>query len=375
MPDRLEERDFLTKRLLAGYSVLMLAMRRTGKTFLCRLIEADANTYHAAYCDLEGCDDEKAAFMELCGAIEPQLSARTLAKDRLRTMFRRVLGGQVDSATFKELLLRTDWRDALLNLLSVLDEDEKPWIIMLDELPLFVMKLLRADTDRAANFLLQLRAYRQKFKNVRWLMTGSVGLDVIARREKLGGSLNDLERFDLKPLSPDAAFRLIERRNSEGKCPWPFTIERTDFDVLVKRLNWLSPFYVERLAYVMQPTGPGRRATADDVDRAFAALLAHGNRGLFTAWSEHIDNNFVSPDRQRLRALLSHLSASEQGEMRDTLLAVIGRLQPPGTRANLRDALDLLISDGYLEEADQRCRFRSGLLREWWARWERDDDA
>lgn len=375
MPDRLDEREFLKKRLLAGFSVLMLAMRRTGKTYLCRMIEADAKAYHAAYCDLEGCDDEKAAFMELCGAIEPQLNARTLAKDRLRVMFRRVLGGQVDSGTFKELLLRTDWRDALVNLLSVLDEDEKPWIIMLDEAPLFVMKLLRADKDRAANFLLQLRAYRQKFKNVRWLMTGSVGLDVIARREKLGGSLNDLERFDLLPLSPDAAFRLIERRNSEGKCPSPFTIERTEFDRMVNRLNWLSPFYVERLAYVMRPTGPGGRATSDDVDRAFAALLAHGNRGLFTPWSEHIDNNFDSPERERLRALLSCLSASERGEMRDTLLAVIGRLQPPGTRANLRDALDLLISDGYLEEVDQRCRFRAGLLREWWARWERDDDA
>jgi hypothetical protein len=42
MPKRLEERGHLTHRLMAGYSVLMLAMRRTGKTWICRRIEEDA---------------------------------------------------------------------------------------------------------------------------------------------------------------------------------------------------------------------------------------------------------------------------------------------------------------------------------------------
>jgi hypothetical protein len=379
MPYRLEERAFLKQRLLAGYNVLMLAMRRTGKTFLCRLIEADAEKggYRAAFCNLEGCDDEKAAFSELCGAVEPQLRIKDIAKDRWQQMLRRVIGGQVDAGTLKELLLRTDWRESLRNLLSVLDEDDKPWIIILDELPLFVMKLLRADRVRAANFLLQLRTYRHEFKNIRWLITGSVGLDVVTRREKLGGTINDLERFDLQPLSPDAARSLIENLIAEGKCLYPFVIGAAEFDHLVRRLNWLSPFYIERLAVALRATGsaPGtRQATSGDVDRAFDALLSHGSRGYFAAWGEHIDNNFDSPERDRLRAVLSHLSASERGETRDTLMTVIGRLQPAGKRSDLRDALDLLISDGYLEEAESRYRFRSGLVREWWARWQRDDD-
>jgi hypothetical protein len=378
MPYRLQERAFLKQRLLAGYSVLMLAMRRTGKTFLCRLIEEDAEGggYRSAFCNLEGCDDEKAAFTELCGAVEPQLRMKHIAKDRWQQMVRRVIGGQVDAGTLKELLLRTDWRDSLRNLLSVLDEDDRPWIIILDELPLFVMKLLKADRVRASNFLLQLRAYRNEFKNIRWLMTGSVGLDIVTRRENLGGTINDLERFDLEPLSPDAAHRLIGDLNGEGKCPFPFVIGAAEFDHLVRRLNWLSPFYVVRLAVALRPTGgaTSKQATTGDVDRAFEALLAHGSRGYFAAWSEHIDKNFDSPERERLRALLSQLSGSERGENRNTLMTVVGRLQPPGKRSDLRDSLDLLISDGYLEEVEGRYRFRSGLVREWWARWMRDDD-
>jgi hypothetical protein len=379
MPQRWEERIFLRQRLLAGVSVLMLAMRRTGKTWLCLRIEEDAEKagFRVAFCNLEGCDDEKAAFAELCNAVEPKLTLKGLAKDRIGTMFRRIVGGKVDVQNFKDVFLRTDWRESVRALLSTLDKDDKPWVIILDELPLFVMKLLKLDRARAANFLSQLRAYRQEFKNVRWLLTGSVGLDVITRRERLGGTINDLERFDLQPLSAEAGRRLLENLNAEGKLPTPFAIGAAEFDHLVQRLMWLSPYYLIKLAGVIRPTGIGepKRASSDDIDRAFDALLNHANRGYFTAWAEHIDNNFDGPDRDRYRILLSRLSRSADGEKFDTLLALIARGQLPPKRSQLAEALDMLISDGYLEHVEDRYRFRSGLVRDWWRRWEADDDA
>lgn len=377
MPYRLEERKFLKQRLLAGDSILMLAMRRTGKTWLCHRLEDDAaeGGYTAAFCNLEGCNDETAAFSELCGAVEPQRPFKKLAKDRVQEVLGNVAKGKADASSWKDLLLRTDWRESLRRLLSVLNKDSKPWVVVLDELPLFVMKLIRLDRARAANFLSQLRAFRHEFPNVRWLVTGSVGLDVISRREKLGGTINDLERFDLQPLTRDAARRLIANLNSDGECPAPFHLGEAAFDHFVMRLTWLSPYYIKRLAVEIRPTGeslaygPARHATTANVDRAFEALLSNGNRGYFAAWPEHIEINFEPVERQRILAILSFLSARQEGATIDTLLSVVGRQQPGVVRAQMLETLDMLGSDGYLECVEGRYRFLSGLIRSWWARW------
>jgi hypothetical protein len=379
MPHRQSERNFLRQRWLSGTSMLMLAMRRTGKTWLCHKLEEDAKAkgYSAAYCDLEGREDERAVFSYIYEHLECQADLGQLAKDRLGNFLRRILTGQADASNVKELLLRTDPREALDSLLAVLSEEQKPWLIILDELPLFVMKLIKADRSRAESFLYQLRAYRQKHPTICWIMTGSVGLDVIERREKLGGPNNDLERFDLQPFSPEAARMFIEIVNP--KCPHPFALDDEAFRHLVQRLSWLSPYYLERVAVAMRPSGAQqgdrKMATIGDIDRAFEALLAHAGRGYFAAWVEHIDKNFIEPERQRLRIILSRLSAHEEGETFDTLLSVVGRLQKNVTRRELRDALDVLGSDGYLDERTGRYRFVSGLVRLWWNRWEADDDG
>ena len=286
-----------------------------------------------------------------------------------------MIGGKFHSTSLRELLLRTDWRDSLRGLLSMLDKQSQPWVIILDELPLFVMTLLRQDRARAESFLSQLRAFRQEFKNVRWLMTGSVGLDIITRREKLGGTINDIEPFDLKPLSSDAALRLVRDLVAAGKCPTPFEIEEAEFAHLVRRLAWLSPYYVEKLALVMRPTGAGlgngvKQATIEDVNRAFDALLDRGQRTNFSAWTEHIDKNFDGSERDRLRLILNALAKNEAGELVGTLLSMVGRRDAKVTEGQIRDALDMLESDGYIEVADGRYRFRSGLVRLWWMRWE-----
>jgi hypothetical protein len=379
MPYRQSERDFLRQRWLSGVSLLMLAMRRTGKTWLCHKLEEDAkaNGYRAAYCDLEGREDERAVFSYIYEHLESQADLGQLAKDRLGNLLRRILTGQADASNVKELLLRTDPREALDSLLAVLSEEQKPWLIILDELPLFVMKLVKADRSRAENFLYQLRAYRQKHPTICWIMTGSVGLDVIERRENLAGPNNDLERFDLLPFSREAAREFVEIVNP--KCPNPFALDDEAFHHLAQRLNWLSPYYLQRIAVAMRPSGAQHgshtMATIADIDRAFDSLLAHAGRGYFAAWVEHIDKNFIEPERQRLCVILSRLSLHEEGETFDTLLTIVGLLQKSVTRRELREALDVLCSDGYLLDSSGRYRFVSGLVRLWWNRWEADDDG
>ena len=71
---------------------------------------------------------------------------------------------------------------------------------MIDELPVFVLKLLAEDETaaRAKNFLYWMRGLRTgevSSDQIRWLIAGSIGLDTVTRRLNLADTINDLAPF------------------------------------------------------------------------------------------------------------------------------------------------------------------------------------
>ena len=68
---------------------------------------------------------------------------------------------------------------------------------------MFVADLMRHNAQRAKEFLYHLRSLQQAHPNVRWLFTGSIGLDaVVARRGNIAGALVDLHNFPLGGSKP-----------------------------------------------------------------------------------------------------------------------------------------------------------------------------
>jgi hypothetical protein len=110
-------------------------------------------------------------------------------------------------------------------------------------------------------------------------------------------------------------------------------------------------------------------ALAADVEAAFDKLLEPSQRGNFATWREHIEKNFPKDQTTLLHAILGILCENADGEQVATLLARLSELFPNATRRDLMDRLTDLASGGFLEEAADRWRFRSGLLRRYWAKW------
>lgn len=377
MPARLDLRAELRQRLMSGCSVIVVSMRRDGKTWLGRRIEEDAleHGYNAVFCDVQGCSNEQEMFKLLIGELEKEASVASQVRSKATNIFRSIVSGRADGASFKELMLRPDWPEAVETLLGAMNKEHQPWVIIVDELPLMVMAMLRSDKEATRTFLNRLRSLRLKFKNVRWLITGSVGLDPIARRENLLGSINDLERCSLPMLSAAEARELVDDEAAAGRCRHKYRLSDCGLDFLVQELGRLSPYYVEKLAHMIKPTGSGAppQATAQDIRAAFEALLDRVQRPYFSAWHEHIELNFDAPERGRYMRILSRLSMTPEGEQFDTLLQLFGH-EPEMKKRQLRDQLDLLISDGYLHEVGGRFQFQSGLLRRWWQRHMSDED-
>lgn len=357
----------LWHRFAAGENVLMLAPRRIGKTVLMNhLLEtAGAHGYRALLLNVEGLQDEKEVFRECCAAIQEELSTGKRVMTSLTQRLNQVLLGGNKDADWRSALLQSDWQDFASHLFAHLDEpgdENRPWLLLVDELPIFVQALqARSGVEAVSRFLYWLRKMRQKHRNVRWLYAGSIGLDTIARRTNVEGALNDLHPYTLHPFAPDTATAFLRRVGERRQA----TFESEAITAILTRLGWLSPRYLAVIADDAIATTPNRIVTASIANLAMDKLLELDKRLYWSNWREHIDRNFAEPDRSHLHSVLQLVAKDPAGVTEDTLLAT----QQLGAR-DLRPLLDILMNDGYLDRTQAgRYAFRMNLLREWWLRY------
>lgn len=358
---------------MTGASILMLAPRRIGKTWLLKQIAADmaAEGWLCILVDVEGMQSETVFLRALCHEIEKTqgLSSRILSHFKQRY---RQLSTDAGPAGLAQAVGTIDPRDFAETLIEALNDQARKTLILIDEIALFVLALARQDADGTKSLLYHLRKLQQKYPNVSWFLTGSVGLDVVARRHGMLGAMLGYDTFTLDPFTPEAARSYIADLGTQRVVSAPLEFAAGAFEALTHDLGWLSPYYLRQIALQIRPTGAsspntGRLlTTVDDIAKAFDKLLSPPFRSHFAAWEEHIDKNFEDLDKRRLKALLAIASETKDGALLETFLS---RLQPAdaalGQRA-VKDLLTCLANDGYLTKAGDRWKFQSGLLRRYW---------
>jgi uncharacterized protein len=376
--ERPEERHALRVLLVQGRSILQLGPRRVGKTWVTKRLAKDLGpNWIVVMCDAQGRTTEAELLEHVCREIEASAGLKGLATGRIGQAVRNLQAGRVEAW---QDLFKTDWRAFLETLVANLATLERESVIVIDELALLLLTLRQTDAKASLNFLYWLRAMRQKHPRVRWFFTGSVGLHSVARQDEVEGALVDLAITSLGPFDAAATQSYLEQLCEDGEILRPFRLGDEGFAHFVSELGWLSPYYIEQVAKLVQPSGPmgppapRPLATLTDIDAAFKALLQPEHKTYFSTWREHLSKNFPALERDQLRAILDRVSQQAEGELLDTLLGEFGGPPHGLTRPVLRERLDALLLDAFLlEEGDEdrpRFRFRSGLLRRYWRRYE-----
>jgi hypothetical protein len=373
--DRPNERAEMRHFLDQGASLLVVAPRRIGKTWLMGKLADDltAAGWETIFSDVEGVDEEAGFLRRLCRDIDAKagLGQRLLALVQQR--FRQATGGDWNS--LEEAIVKTDWPSFLEGLIEALDAKGTPTVILIDEISLFIAHRVKSDPAAALQFLYLLRNLRQRHPNVRWVLTGSVGLDTVARRSAMSGALLGLTPYVLGPFSSQEAFDFLSDLSNARRVLRPFRLSRETFDYLEKELGWLSPYYLEHLANQIRPTGPTVEhghplATIPDIDRAMDTLLSPQHRLHFAAWEEHLTKNFSHDDQRSLRTILAGCAATAEGEPSEVLLAHLQQNNSAISAADAQNLLTALLNDGFLVEQVRRYRFRSGLVRRYWTKYQ-----
>jgi hypothetical protein len=372
MHNRKNERRELRKMLLNGASLQMFAPRRIGKTWIMLELAKDfrAEGWTVVLLDVEGMRSEdeflRALSREIEGAGNVGANIRTNLLYRLKSMITDGWTGSPWQAVGK-----IDFNAFSEALIAELNQSGGDSVIMVDEIALFVAQIIDRDLPAANAFLYQLRRLRQKYTKVRWLFTGSIGLDVVARRGNLLGALVDLKPFVLAPFDEAAARSYLADLSKRDLVPTPFTLDDAAFAHLKTELGWLAPFYLQSIADRIRPTGPNGAATVADVEAAFGEMLRPEFRTLFAPFEEHIEKNFPKAESRRLAAILDALCEQAAGETADTLMANLQASEPEIDAQGLANALTALSNAGLAESVNERWRFRSGLVRRYWRRYHR----
>ena len=360
-----------------GEHILMLAPRRVGKTSLMlELQRAPHEDWDVLYVDVEGGDSPANCVAAILAALaaDPRYRSQFEAlpfSSAIKDVFTRVsIGVDIEMLRIelKDAIGR-DWdraADQLQARLTGLPYDNRKLLLVIDELPILVSRMLRTGGHRDAELLLsRLRHWRQSPElrgRVHTLVGGSIGLEGVLRRAGVPGSINDLAPFHLDSWDRSTATDFLTALGRSGDF-------HLDNDAIVQVLDLLQdpvPYHVQLFFSALQDACKGipSRVSPESIESCFRNRLA-GPSG--TVHLDHYATRLETALDERgyelAREILSHACRRRDG-------ATIGELTElvESDERTFHAVLHDVEADGYLTREDNRLTFRSNLLREWWRR-------
>lgn len=376
---RNEEVASIYKMFEADRDITMPGPRRLGKTFLLQRLASNASDHNwtAVRVELAGCNDSQSVFRELCDEIGKKRSGGEKAVAFIVQRLMQFASPRTEAGgSWYQPFIGVDHQSFFERVIQALHEDKaRRWVILIDELPIFLKALHDkgpAGVAGARDFMNNLNRLREKYNSVRWMITGSIGIEPLANAGDYMGALIKFTTFKLTPLTSSQAKDYIQDRARDGYFPHRKEITDVEALALIFSVGWLAPFYLDALASQIDSplTKDGVQAKIV-VDKAIEKLMNDAGPNTFGTWEEHLRKHYNSTERAIAVKTLGALSRSAQGIEMDGVLAAIVR--PDLTSDGLRQVLMRLVSDGFLAVDDwaldnPKCYFLNPLLRLWWHR-------
>ena len=359
-----------------GEHVMMLSPRRVGKTSLMlELHRAPRENWHVINVDVEGGDGPEDCVAAMLAALA--------ADPRYRTRFEAIpfssaitsalegLSANVDIGVLRVELKRAigrEWDRVAAQLQDRLINHPRAGrklLIILDELPILISRMLRVDGRRRdADLLLsRLRQWRQAPAMrgaVHTLVGGSIGLEGVLRRAGLSASINDLVPFRVDPWDRSTAVRFLHELGRDID----FRLGDQSITRILDLLGDPVPYHVQLFVSALRDAckGDASLVSPETIDRCFDQRLA-GESG--TVHLDHYEKRLeLALDEQECAMAHSILGLSCRS--RDGVrVSCLGRWSG-GSEPTFQSVLRDLKADGYVMEGDGRLVFRSNLLRVWW---------
>ncbi len=370
----------LEEQVRGGNHLLLTGQRRMGKTSIVRELGRKLETggWVFLFIDVEGETSEKDVIARLADEVRPIRGIWSrFAGPLTRWAGERIEQVEEIAASPFRLKLRAgirtaSWRRHGERLIRACAEHDKPVLLAIDELPIFLSRLLREDGGavRVDDFLRWLRGVLQGLEGNSpvLVVSGSVGLAPLVRRLGIPDRINHLHPVRLGPWPRETSVECLERLAEDNGL----RLEDGVADAVHEALGIGIPHYVQSFFARLQELA--RMQSRDHATREDVAEVRHG-------FLESSGDNDLVHYRTRLEEGLGDdesctiaieilAEAATEGTFTPEAARGLARLYAPmgnDVRDHIAEVLEVLVHDGYLEAVGNGHRFPFRLLRDWWS--------
>jgi len=375
---------------------VLSAQRRMGKTSLMReAARRFEGKYICIFIDLQKCQSPADAIVELSVGVRPHQTIWGGVKGVFSNVF-DALKQSVDKINVGELSVQIraglnagNWQSKGDDLFDILGQSETPVLLLIDEFPILVNRMLKGDDGRITSetratteaFLTWLRKNSLKHQGkIRIVLSGSIGLGPILRQGRLSGNINNFSPFELEPWGFETAIGCLHALANNYELSFQEGVPQQ----MVSKLGVCIPHHVQ--LYFRNVYDRFRRQNTDHVTIEMVeavynqemlavrghAELSHYEERLLLGIGKHLTQLAMellteaavkeSLTADALRTIESSFLSSLDEEAKEN---VDNQLQFQGKTAG-GFVLEVLEHDGYLRQDESVFRFVSLLLRDWW---------
>ena len=377
--DRESELRVLETRIRDGNHVLLTGQRRMGKTSIARELGCRLETegWVFLFADVEGATCAEDAIADIARAVHPVrpiMSRVARAGTAMKRLFGSVeeIGAHEFRVKFRADLNAGNWRHQGEQLLRACAGQDKPVLLVIDELPIFLKRVLRGEdgVHRVDEFLSWLRGVLQALGGGSpvLIVSGSIGLAPLVKRLGIPDRINHLEPFRLGPWDRDTSVECFQRLAESCGLRVEDGVANAVYDALGVGI----PHHVQSFFARLRD-----HATMQDRDQVVVQDVGEVYRTELLGPSGQ--NDLVHYETRLKEALEdeSHTIAMEilaEAATRDVFTSSARRslekLYSPvvdDAPGRIADTLEILMHDGYLEVGEDGHRFPSRLLKDWWS--------
>ena len=206
-------------------------------------------------------------------------------------------------------------------------------------------------------------------EKVRIVITGSIGIEPGLRQADLSATLNTFNSFTLPPWSGEAAKGCLEALSNQYEIPF----QPEAISLIIEKLGYLIPHHVQLFFDNIYTDWKRRRyqeVTPEHIDEVYnTQMLSIKGHAELSHMEERLKMAFGLEIYPVALEILTETAVKGYLES-EAAMSICRGIEEFGRdpKATLREILEILQHDGYLEQEGDRFIFISHLLRDWWKR-------